>query len=540
MAFEIPTSLIHQIQTQLRQEAGIPSYDPNNLSILDLPSLHEALEQLDPSPPYLRCKHCKAKLLRGFQSMICIYCGVFREMDPPPDPIPFKSTFGYRCFLKSLHVDEQSAVKQFIKVYQHLLNKRLNMQKLLFQGSVGASDSGKGQNAANNDLIFSDPFDLELKWSALSEKTETSNASSMPVYSKSFLNLAGVDLDNFFSETQKDAAPSTAEEQFMPRKQISSVENSAFKGQESLNLFENAQSSELAVSAFSGQESINLFENAQPSKLVVSAFSGQESCSLFENSQSSEMVVLARSVTAEVAIGDHFSSWEAEIRPATSEALPSESNSFDLFAGSSFESKVNNNGESNDKLNSLSSMNSSGIDNFVWATGRDKLSHSDNVNENDYKFDAWQEFSSSGNTTDPLSSSGNTAVEQCMPYEETSETNTPGVTKDLQEVEIHSCTIPDIFPGANTFLEADRLQNSLTYVDGIKDTSISNREGVNIGVDTQNTGNGLENLELTMQPECTDSIVESLMSQMHDLSFMLESNLSISKKEDEFDPITWC
>ncbi|KAF5195961.1 dentin sialophosphoprotein-like protein, partial [Thalictrum thalictroides] len=69
MAIEFPSELIQQLQISLRKEAGIPCYNPEDVSLSDLPSVREAIEGLDPSPPYLRCKQCHGKLLRGIQSI---------------------------------------------------------------------------------------------------------------------------------------------------------------------------------------------------------------------------------------------------------------------------------------------------------------------------------------------------------------------------------------------------------------------------------------------------------------------------------------
>ena len=103
---EIPIDLIKQVQISLRNHANLSSYDPNDTSFPNLPSLEEAITSLDPSPPYLRCKHCHGRLLRGLQSLICVFCGketVKEEL--PPDPINFRNTLGYTWLLQSLNLD---------------------------------------------------------------------------------------------------------------------------------------------------------------------------------------------------------------------------------------------------------------------------------------------------------------------------------------------------------------------------------------------------------------------------------------------------
>lgn len=47
--------------------------------------------------------------------------------------------------------------------------------------------------------------------------------------------------------------------------------------------------------------------------------------------------------------------------------------------------------------------------------------------------------------------------------------------------------------------------------------------------------NSLENPDKAFQTESAGAAVETLMSHMHDLSFMIGSELSIPKKTDGFD-----
>lgn len=108
MAFEIPLDQIKELQFLLRKEVNLSWYEPEKedpFTPPKLPSVAETIAGLDPSPPYLRCKHCKAKLLRGLQSSICIFCGTNPLQDLPPDPIKFKDTVGYRFLLDSLQLD---------------------------------------------------------------------------------------------------------------------------------------------------------------------------------------------------------------------------------------------------------------------------------------------------------------------------------------------------------------------------------------------------------------------------------------------------
>ncbi|KAK4743415.1 hypothetical protein SAY87_001416 [Trapa incisa] len=105
MPYPIPLDTIHRLQISLREEAKIPSYDPTDPQLPKLPSLEHSISQLEPSPPYLRCKHCKGRLIRGIKSLFCVFCGKEQFGEIPPDPINFRSTTGYRWLLESLQFD---------------------------------------------------------------------------------------------------------------------------------------------------------------------------------------------------------------------------------------------------------------------------------------------------------------------------------------------------------------------------------------------------------------------------------------------------
>lgn len=117
MAMDVPFEQINQVQISLRKSANLSSYDPDDPSFHNLPSAEEAIAELDPSPPYLRCKHCKGRLLRGVQSLICVFCGREVCKDIPPDPINFRNTIGYRWLLDSLKLDGSVCPSLYLYVF---------------------------------------------------------------------------------------------------------------------------------------------------------------------------------------------------------------------------------------------------------------------------------------------------------------------------------------------------------------------------------------------------------------------------------------
>ena len=102
---QIPYELIRQVQIRTRSAAGLPDYDPSDPTLPALPSLSATIAAADASPTDRRCRNCKALLLRGSESIVCLYCGIGPHYDVVPDPIRFTSTVGYQWLLRSLHLD---------------------------------------------------------------------------------------------------------------------------------------------------------------------------------------------------------------------------------------------------------------------------------------------------------------------------------------------------------------------------------------------------------------------------------------------------
>ncbi|KAK3008249.1 hypothetical protein RJ639_014197 [Escallonia herrerae] len=235
MALEVSTDLIRRLQIALRAEAGLPSYDPADPTLPALPSLTTSVAGLDPSPPYLRCRQCKGKLLRGLQSLICIYCGRKQPKDVPPDPIAFNTTSGYRWLLAALDLDGSE--------------------------TIGPSNEGnepkRGQSTPEAEVTLSELLDLKIAWPKESEKAETNVTNETREQSRSTLNVAGVDLDDFFSQSNRGKVTSVFEEQPEISK-IEGTETKAFEGQGDFSSFQNVaaagSSADARSDAFSGWE----------------------------------------------------------------------------------------------------------------------------------------------------------------------------------------------------------------------------------------------------------------------------------------------
>lgn len=533
---EIPIDLIKQVQISLRKHANLSSYDPDDPSLPNLPSPEEAVAALDSSPPYLRCRHCKGRLLRGVQSLICVFCGQEAFNGVVPDPLNFRNTLGYRWLLESLNLDGSETVAP--------------------PGEV--NNSQRGRTAPKDELPLSDLLNLEIKWPSELEKFGSRLSKETPVQSKSSLNLSGVNIENFFAQKEKGASSNVSAE---PSVSINQIDGGEIRqGHEIDNLFESAKLS----GTFHGN--LSLFENAKPSE------TGPENLTLFENAQPSKTSV---SSTESESKNLSDSGWGADFQSAASATPHKDSTSFDPFVGSTDlsthmdevfgpakdsigkkdEETVGSASMTSDwfvddgRKNSNSGLNSSledfkttanvnnenvvGNVNYSSSTDVDWLqdnrwqSNSKNepgskADEENDSFDDWNDFASSTVAQDP---SNTTWKQTTMPSnDKTSEIklfSSDGHSQDINFSD--SFPQPDLFSGVfsspNASTEGNKMLPEASVFDRSPDANTKvggNSEDVakagdDYGAETTFKGND----------------VETLLSQMHDLSFMLESNLSI-------------
>ncbi|XP_015881178.3 uncharacterized protein LOC107417123 [Ziziphus jujuba] len=574
MAMEIPFDQIKQLQISLRKQVNLSSYDsPNddddNVSLPNLPSTEEAIAALDPSPPYLRCKHCKGRLLRGIESFICVFCGTETCKDVPPDPINFRTTIGYRWFLNSFNLDGSEIVEQ----------------------PVEANNSNRGQTAPKEELKLSDLLDLEITWSSEKEKVETTISNETTVQSKSPLNLAGINIGNFFDKGEKDVFFNVPEQSSAPVKQI--VNDESNKG-ENLNLFENIRPSEESSApvkqivnneSIKGHENLNLLENIHPSEESAApikqsvndeSIQGHESLHLSENVRPSETAVL--SAEGESSYSD--SGWGADFHSAASGTNHEESTSYDPFANSTIdlsaqmdnvfgpgkdaidrkekqmtasasmgsdwfadglwsssnsgltgqpeEFKITANEKDGQLMGNVNSTSSTSVDwvpDNLWQSSSNKAPDNKTTGV-DNEFDAWNDFTSTSSAQNPSSSSWNQSM--TAPNDQTTEINLFSSSNNPGDTNFGSFSQPDLFSG--TFSSS----NGSTEVNKMKlEASALDRKTEANAIDGRNSESVEESGDVSgAKTMSKPDDVEMLMSQMHDLSFMLDSNLSVPSKQD--------
>ncbi|KAJ0236126.1 hypothetical protein HA466_0261210 [Hirschfeldia incana] len=245
MATEISLDLINQLKLSLRKNANLSSFDSSSPS---LPTAPEAISELDSSsPPYLRCRSCKGKLLRGIESLICVFCGEQqRTSDNAPDPIKFTSTSAYKWFLTSLNLDGSEMVEPV-------------------EETSGSSRGAKAPVVKG--VALSEFLDLEVQWCA---RDETSDGVS--VGKRSPLNLGGISVDDYFVEERVELSKSV------------DVDDD-FKDPRSLGLFDSVKSQEVVESE--QNENVGLVKGNDVKNNVssgevksLSLFAGQDSVSV--------------------------------------------------------------------------------------------------------------------------------------------------------------------------------------------------------------------------------------------------------------------
>ncbi|CAI9090111.1 OLC1v1024802C1 [Oldenlandia corymbosa var. corymbosa] len=259
MAYQLPDDLIRQVQLATRAESGLSHYDPTqNLS--PLPAISETVASFDPSPPYLRCKNCKGRLLRGVQSVLCVYCG--RPTDNLHDPICFKDSLAYGWLLESLQLDGSEIVGP-----------------LLERGGLDRVQSRPDEGTRLSELL-----DFKIYWPDDEQKRE-SNLSTENLQEVCLLKFSGFNLDNFLHESRRLNVSSKPEAHEVKSTDVSTLETKAVSSN-NLSFFENVSSSELAVPSsedkdnhgFSGWEAD--FQSANSGN----QFDGSESFGLDVNS----------------------------------------------------------------------------------------------------------------------------------------------------------------------------------------------------------------------------------------------------------------
>ncbi|XP_076913120.1 uncharacterized protein LOC143571627 [Bidens hawaiensis] len=182
MELDVPTDLINESEMGFREAVGLSSFNRNDTNLPSICTIEASIASLD-----RRCEYCSGKLLRGLDSLICIYCGEYQTTNP--EPISFNSTHGYTWLLQALNFNGLEAVGSLAEG----------------RGITGGPSPGE------DEFTISDLLDLKISWQAASKKPKnninikTSEHNSSP-------NLGTPNVD-FFIESKRDVVADVSEEQ---------------------------------------------------------------------------------------------------------------------------------------------------------------------------------------------------------------------------------------------------------------------------------------------------------------------------------------
>ncbi|CAO2206889.1 unnamed protein product [Urochloa humidicola] len=385
---EIPTAVIHRIQSSLREAAGAPSTD--DAPAPPFPSVADAVAAFDSGAASEgpRCGRCGAAggLLRGAKSALCAYCGCPRRGEEAEGGgIAFRDGAAYRWLLGSLGLDGSEFV----------------------EFDSDATGSNKSKEAPSSGMIVSDLLDLKL--TCLPENKETSAISITKEQSSSMdtLNLSADNLDSFFIERKEEmtAAAAAAAAAASPPQTSTVVEEKKrtdSKSHESSRSEVHATSKTLMSSQRTDQVEANPafaswdadFQSASSGS--AAGFSNQPD--LFKSSSAAESFSFpAPAIAINHAVGtENKTSMKSAILEHHSEDLASASGT--LFGDTLSNQKVAPILESNSGTileNSTLEVTDSSLD-MNFAKSDELPGRDDNGVNDDEAFDDWQDFAGSG------------------------------------------------------------------------------------------------------------------------------------------------
>ncbi|GER31581.1 dentin sialophospho protein [Striga asiatica] len=485
--------LIRQVQICTRSAAGLSDYNPSDPTLPVLPPLSAAIAASASSPPQLlRCKNCKGGLLRGSDSIICVYCGLPPKFDVVPDPITFTSTVASRWLLRSLRLDGSEMVDPNHK-----------------------SEQNQGYNSPKSLIPLSEFLNFKISWPAETEKQqETVFQEKNSEQSEGSSRLTGVPPDKFFLNSKRNIVSDVSAEQPFAHNHIGTSDdgkNVAAFGHR--NLFQDVKSSE----AFSGWEAD--FQSADSEKQPEVRDVSVDSKNNVKDPKSFDL-----STGLGVNLASHIDSVFGPKDPndGKREENRAVSPAFDDW-------------NSDDVWNNLSSSTShfsGGVDPPVKITNELEIDHS---------FDLFQDFQSQTNNADKTEDNKITSDEHKIMDENLfGEWNdfTGGVdyqasTAGPKSSEMDIFSFDDrsaksnfgSFSQPNLFSTSTSNNNTLTEVKALTSETPTSDWLFDSSSPSHESG------QVTNGKSAEDD-VKMLISQMHDLSFMLDSNLSIPSGPD--------
>ncbi|KAG2579134.1 hypothetical protein PVAP13_6NG238900 [Panicum virgatum] len=396
---EIPTAVVHRIQSTLREAAGGPAADAAPAP--PFPTVADAVAAFDSGAATgaVRCGRCGAAggLLRGAKSALCAYCGCPRRGEEVEGGgIAFRDGAAYRWLLGSLGLDGSEFVE--------------------FDSDT--TGSNKSKEAPSSGMIISVLLDLKLTCLPENKETPANSITKEQSSSVDTLNLSAANLDSFFVERKEEmTAAASLPQTYTVVQEKKRTDN---KSHESSRLEVHAASKGLMSSQRTNQIEANpafaSWDADFHSASSGSATGDSNQPDLFKSSSAAEFSFPAPAIATNPAVGtENKTSMKSAILEHHSEDLASASDV-------SFEDNLSNQKvapvlESNGGIvpeNSAPECTDSSFDtNFAksdQSPGRDDTGVND-----DEAFDDWQDFAGSGNQGS-LSNEGEHIVEPLKRY----------------------------------------------------------------------------------------------------------------------------
>ncbi|EES15084.1 uncharacterized protein LOC8080630 [Sorghum bicolor] len=378
---EIPTAVIHRLQSSLREATFAPPVE--DAPAPPFPSVADAVAAFDSGAASvsaeLRCARCGAAggLLRGARSALCAYCGCPRRGEETEGGgsggIAFRDGAAYRWLLGSLGLDGSEFVE--------------------FDTDTTATNKSKDAPPPNSGMIISDLLDLKI--TCLPENKETSASSITKEQSSSVdtLNLSAANLDSFYVERKEEmtsaSLPQTHNvEQEKKRTDSKNHESRLEVHAASKSLISSRRTNKIeATPAFASWDADFQSANSE------SAAKNSKQPDLFKSSSEAESFSFPASETAiKPVVGTENKTNTSAILEHHSEDLASASGT--LFG----DDDLSNQKVAQPIFESNSAPESTESSLRMNFAKRDQLHEMDDTGVNDDEaFDEWQEFTASGN-----------------------------------------------------------------------------------------------------------------------------------------------
>eukprot|EP01018_Ginkgo_biloba_P039909 Gb_39897 [translate_table: standard] len=223
---EPPAALLQKIRSHLLEVTG--SNPSPSAPARTLPTLEEVVANSGSSP--FRCEKCKASFLLGPDSRICAACGTPRHEAAASFRMSFASTLAYQLLMDSFQQDVSEVILGTPRPYTERKSVRIQ------------------RTEPKDGSIAYDISSLELKWPEDESERSNMHTSKLQSANVNTPHVNGVDLEDFFGESKSQKASDVRKESVTSIDQTRDVEYHA-----PANVVAQSSANESYVDLFSSQ-----------------------------------------------------------------------------------------------------------------------------------------------------------------------------------------------------------------------------------------------------------------------------------------------